>query len=66
MHGLELFEALFDLGLTLVGLQDLGGGEAALVGNQRVLPRVPDHAASGHVPAKQPGALGSAASHVSA
>jgi hypothetical protein len=49
VHGLDLLEALLDGGLPLVGLEDLGRGEAAIVTEQRVLRRVPDHAASGLV-----------------
>jgi len=55
MHGLDLFEALLDGGLALVGIEDLAGGKVAIVGQQRVLRRVPDHAASAYIPTVQPG-----------
>jgi hypothetical protein len=46
VHGLELLEALLDGRLPLVRFEDLGRGELAIVAEQRILRRVPDHAAS--------------------
>ncbi len=36
VHGIDLLEALLDRGLALVGIEDLGGREAAVVGECRV------------------------------
>ena len=50
VDGLDLFEALLDGRLAFVGLEDLGGGKLAVVANERILPRAPDHAASDQHP----------------
>ena len=44
-HALEVPEVFLDGGLALVGVEHVGRLEGAVVGQQRVLRRVPDHAA---------------------
>jgi hypothetical protein len=46
VDGFHLLEALLDLRLTLVGGEQLGRRQAAVIADERVLFRVPDHAAS--------------------
>jgi hypothetical protein len=50
VHGFDLLEALFDGRLPLMGLEDLGGAQVAIVADERILPRAPDHAASDQHP----------------
>jgi len=50
VDGLDLLEALFDGGLSFMGLEDLDGGQGAVVANERILRRAPDHAASDQHP----------------
>jgi hypothetical protein len=45
VHGLQLLEALLEPRLSLVSFEHLLRSERAVVGNEWVLLRVPDHAA---------------------